>query len=79
MLSFLISLGDDLTDTAKLSKDQFCKSVCSISLASIFRECLKLDQSQNDRLVIKELLKAVQDLTPVNWTDDVNMVRAVFE
>lgn len=74
VLSFLISLGDDLTDAAQMTKDLYCKLVCSTALASIFRECFKLGKSQSDRLIIKEMLKAVQELTPSNWTDDQYMV-----
>lgn len=70
----MISLGDDLIDSTQMTKERFCRSVCSISLASIFRECLKLGKSQSDRLVIKELIKAVCDLATGSWTDDVNMV-----
>lgn len=77
VLSFLISLGDDMTENAKISKDAYCRTVCSTAFASIFRECLKLGKSQSDRLVIKELMKAVQELTSSNWTDDVNMLYCV--
>ena len=77
MLSFLISLGDDLTDSTEMPKDMFASTICSIALATMFRECLKLGNSSTDRLVIKELVKAVQDLCNSSWTEDENSIYCV--
>jgi hypothetical protein len=75
VLSYLLSLIDDDGGDKEVSL-QYRKNICSVSMACIFRECLKCAHSYADKRNLKDFVKSIGDLYSDSWIDSSYQVRA---